>query len=252
MQKLKCIIVDDEEADLKLIKKITEDIQQIEIVGEYRNPIIALQNLESVDLVLLDITFDGYNTNGIEFISYMSHSAKVIIISGKASHAFDAFQFRRDIVFGYLLKPIDPIKLIRIIDEVHRATFGGNTTGESNIPPVTSVRKSFPIRTSEKKDNTTIERIFLFEEILYFKGDKDYKEIHTKDKMYLTSESFIDLLKRLPKDLFMETHRSYIVNITNIDTIEGNEIFFRDTGREKKRAKTTIGNKEILLKKLGN
>lgn len=253
MQKLKCIIVDDEEADIKLIKDLTKDIQRIEIVAEYRNPIIALQNLDGINLVLLDVTFEGFEENGIDFIKEMSNSSKVIIISGSKSHAFDAFQLRREIVYGYLLKPIDRIKLIRIINEVYQATFDNHPVVHPIVPqhitPLQKEKNSFFIKVVGP--NKPYDKVYKYDEILYFTADNDYREIHEANKSHLTSESLKNIFDKLPKDTFVQTNRSYIVNVSNIESIEGNIIYFRNSDKSKKFAKTTPENSEILKKKIG-
>lgn len=250
MQKLKCIIVDDEEAAIKVIRTQIKDNPQIEIIGEYQNPIIAFQNLKDIDLLFLDITFQDYQTNGVKFINSMNHTAKVIIVSGTKEHAHEILDFYGNVVFGYLIKPVDALELTSVIDKVYKSVYSKGTSNDVIKDGLTPIPKLFRIKISDTKGS--IEKIFRFDEILFFKGAKDFVEIHTKDKMYLTPESLKDLLNRLPKDLFMETHRSFIINITNIDTIEGNEIFFRDTDREKKRASTTNENKDRLRTKLNN
>lgn len=252
MQKLKCIIVDDEEAAIKIIRSHLKDNPRIEIIGEYQNPIQAFQHLNEADLVFLDITFQDYATNGVSFISQMGgHSAKVIIISGSKEHAHDILEFYGNVVLGYLLKPVDALELINLIDKVYQITFKEKKITETTITQPSPNRKFFHIKTSEKKEKGTIERIFKFDQVLYFKGNGDYREVHTRDDTFLTLESLKDIVARLPKDIFVETHRSYVVNLTNIERIEGNEIFFHNSDRQKKRATTTPENKVVLLNKIG-
>lgn len=214
--KLKCILVDDEPLALNLLESYAAQIHNLEVAGKFTHPVKALEFLREnpVDLLLVDIQMP--DLNGLELVSQLTVKPVLIFTTAFSQYALDGF--RADAV-DYLLKPIDFTdfqKAINKVTELLELRNAKNTNFETN--------KEFLFIKSEYK----IIRIN-FSEIVYIQGMSEYVKIHlTVRKPVMSLLSLKSLENQLPSDMFMRVHKSYIVNLHKINTVERNEIVYDD------------------------
>lgn len=214
--KIKCIIVDDEPLALNLLKTYALQIPNLEISGNFTHPVKALEFLQTnpVDLLLIDVQMP--DLNGLELVSQLPVKPLIIFTTAYSQYALDGFKV--DAV-DYLLKPIDfPDfqKAIGKATELLELRNSKNTNIETN--------KEFLFIKSEYK----IIRIN-FREIIYIQGMSEYVKIHlTGRKPIMSLLSLKALEQQLPATMFMRVHKSFIVNLQKINTIERNEIVYDD------------------------
>jgi len=213
---IKTIAIDDEPLALQLVAGYIEKTPGLDLVGKFDNPLDAFDFMadEVVHLIFVDIQMS--DLNGLEFTRTLSKGPKVIFTTAFEKYALDGF--RLDVV-DYLLKPFSyedffkavqkALKLIRLEqkDDVHQV--------EAN--------NEYLFLKSEYK----IKRLN-FEDILYIEGLKDYVKVYTKNdpKPILSLTSLKLLESKLPPSKFMRVHRSFIINLNRIDTIERSRIIF--------------------------
>jgi two-component system, LytTR family, response regulator LytT len=213
---IKTIAIDDEPLALQLVAGYIEKTPGLDLVGKFDNPLDAFDFMadEVVHLIFVDIQMP--DLNGLEFTRTLSKGPKVIFTTAFEKYALDGF--RLDVV-DYLLKPFSyedffkavqkALKLIRLEqkDDVHQV--------EAN--------NEYLFLKSEYK----IKRLN-FEDILYIEGLKDYVKVYTKNdpKPILSLTSLKLLESKLPPSKFMRVHRSFIINLNRIDTIERSRIIF--------------------------
>ena len=202
--KLKCIITDDEPIARKGLQSYVERINFLELVGVCEDAIQLNNQLKSqqADLLFLDIEMP-YMT-GIELLNSLSNPPKVIITSAYAEYAIKGYDLE---VSDYLLKPISFDRFLKAVNKVYDLLISSQT-------PV--VQDYLFVKTSLK-----LEKI-RFNDMRFIEGVENYVAIYTSDGKIITHTTLRTILQKLPPERFVQVHKSYLVNIDKIDSIEGN------------------------------
>lgn len=202
--KLKCIITDDEPIARKGLQSYVERIDFLELVGVCEDAIQLNNQLKSqqADLLFLDIEMP-YMT-GIELLNSLSNPPKVIITSAYAEYAIKGYNLE---VSDYLLKPISFDRFLKAVNKVYDQLISSQT-------PV--VQDYLFVKTSLK-----LEKI-RFNDMRFIEGVENYVAIYTSDGKIITHTTLRTILQKLPPERFVQVHKSYLVNIDKIDSIEGN------------------------------
>ena len=202
--KLKCIITDDEPIARKGLQNYVERIDFLELVGVCEDAIQLNNQLKSqqADLLFLDIEMP-YMT-GIELLNSLSNPPKVIITSAYAEYAIKGYDLE---VSDYLLKPISFERFLKAVNKVYDQLISSQT-------PV--VQDYLFVKT-----NLKLEKI-RFNDMRFIEGVENYVAIYTSDGKIITHTTLRTILQKLPPERFVQVHKSYLVNIDKIDSIEGN------------------------------
>ena len=202
--KLKCIITDDEPIARKGLQSYVERIDFLELVGVCEDAIQLNNQLKSqqADLLFLDIEMP-YMT-GIELLNSLSNPPKVIITSAYAEYAIKGYDLE---VSDYLLKPISFERFLKAVNKAYDQLISSQT-------PV--VQDYLFVKTSLK-----LEKI-RFNDMRFIEGVENYVAIYTSDGKIITHTTLRTILQKLPPERFVQVHKSYLVNIDKIDSIEGN------------------------------
>ncbi|WPR72520.1 LytTR family DNA-binding domain-containing protein [Flavobacterium sp. NG2] len=213
---MNCIIVDDEELARAIIAQfINLNHPEINILGEFSNAIEAIKflNQETVDLVFLDIHMPNFT--GIDFVQTIKDPPHIILVTSDKNFAIEAFEYK--CIIDYLVKPITEARFIKAIEKVQ--ALASSTTSFTN----TSTAKEEP--TSDFYINVDRRLIKInLEEVTIIEAKGDYIHIKTEAKNYIVHSSLKKIEEKLPVDLFIKVHRSYIINIKKIIDIEDNSI----------------------------
>lgn len=209
--KLKCIIVEDEPAGRKILQEFIEEIDFLELTGNAENPLkaISLLNNNPIDLIFLDIQMP--KINGINFLKSLYHPPMVIFTTAFSKYALQGFEL--DIV-DYLLKPIS---MERFLKACHKAKEFYELRQNSGKSPENEINFFFV------KCNNIYEKI-QYEDVLFVEALENFVSIQTKKKKFITWLTLKNLLESLPQDQFIKIHRSYIISLSKIESIEGNEV----------------------------
>ena len=202
--KLKCIITDDEPIARKGLQSYVERIDFLELVGVCEDAIQLNNQLKSqqADLLFLDIEMP-YMT-GIELLNSLSNPPKVIITSAYAEYAIKGYDLE---VSDYLLKPISFDRFLKAVNKAYDQLISSQT-------PV--VQDYLFVKTSLK-----LEKI-RFNDMRFIEGVENYVAIYSSDGKIITHTTLRTILQKLPPERFVQVHKSYLVNIDKIDSIEGN------------------------------
>ena len=213
--KLKTIAIDDEPLAIKLLTDYVNKTPFLELVGTFDNPLdaIAFLHQESVDLILVDIQMP--DLTGIEFVRTLGNSPKIIFTTAYSQYAIDGFKLNAT---DYLLKPFSYEEFLKAVQKAYK-----QTELETNALPTLEANNQFLFIKSEYK----IRRIN-FNDILYIEGLKDYIKVYIKGepKPILSLNTMKALEQKLPTEKFMRIHRSFIVNLEQIEIIERSRIVF--------------------------
>ncbi|MBN1143852.1 MAG: response regulator transcription factor [Bacteroidales bacterium] len=210
------IAIDDEPLALQLMAGYIEKTPGLDLVGKFDNPLDAVDFMadNSIDLIFVDIQMP--DLNGIEFTRSIKKGPKVVFTTAFEKYALEGFKL--DVV-DYLLKPFSYEEFFNAVQKALRLI----RLERKDEPTQIEANSEFLFLKSEYK----IRRIN-FNDILYIEGLKDYVKVFLKNdaKPILSLTSLKQLEAKLPAVTFMRVHRSFIVNLAKIDTIERSRIVF--------------------------
>jgi len=210
---IRCLIVDDEPLALDLIEGYVVKTPFLTLAGRCSSAFQAMEMIEKteVDLLFLDIQMPGLS--GLEFIRSLQNAPKVIFTTAFEQYALDGFKTD---ALDYLLKPISYPEFLNAVNKARR------WFELTEKPVMQETKNSIFVKTDYKL--VQIE----FNHILYIEGLKDYVKFYLEgtEKPLLSLMSMKSLEENLPDTRFMRVHRSFIVNLDKIKTIERNRIVF--------------------------
>jgi two-component system LytT family response regulator len=207
---INCIIVEDEPLALKRIKEFVNQVSYLNLTASFSNAFDAIGFLKDnvVNLIFLDIEMDGLT--GIEFIESLTCNPQIIITTAYDKYALKGFELN---VADYLLKPFRFDRFLSAVERVYELIKKDQKEDKDFIFVKTEYR---------------LERIALCD-IYFIEGMGDYRNIQTGSKKILTLKTFSDFETDLPINSFCRVHKSYIVSIDKINSIEHNRIKIKDS-----------------------
>ena len=209
--KLRCLLIDDEPPALKVLSTYITSITGLEIVGQCRNAIEALDVLKqkTVDVIFLDIKMP--RIIGTEFLKNLSHPPKVIFVTAYREYAVDGFEL--DAV-DYLVKPVSFERFFKAITKLNRLMGQETSAGATGE---TTTASAFVYLKVDKD----MKKIFV-NEIEYIESWKDYVMVFmTGGKHFLVKQSISAMENLLSEHKFMRVHRSYMVSLSKIAGYNG-------------------------------
>lgn len=222
---IRAIAIDDEPKAIQVIQHHTSKIGNLELVSVFYNSKDALAFLKQnpVDLIFLDINIP--HMSGLELLENLNLKPNVIFTTAYTEFAIESYDYN---ALDYLLKPFE---FDRFQVAVNKA--------EQRIASQKKSDRFFFIKDGFK--NIKLE----YDSILFIKGSGNYLDITTKEKVYSPRMTFKEIIEKLPTSEFMRVHQSYLINISNIDKIESNQVCINSY-------KIPISNnyKEALFKRL--
>ncbi|SDG89972.1 two component transcriptional regulator, LytTR family [Dyadobacter soli] len=203
--KISCIIVEDEPLAMERGVDFVSRLTSLNLVGTFDNTSDAFSFLKSnqVDLIFLDINLGAIS--GINLLETTSIQSHVIITTAYHEFALKGFELN---VTDYLLKPYTFERFVKAVEKV-----------EANLVRT----RPFDRKWIFVKTENRLEKVLL-DEILYIEGMRDYRRIHTLSKKIMTLQNFTDFEKELPSHLICRIHKSYMVALDKIETVEKEKV----------------------------
>ena len=219
--KINCIAIDDEPLALNKMKRYIEKIDFLNLMQTFFSGIDAISYIKDnkVDLMFLDIQMD--DLTGIELLEVLQDKPKVIITTAYDSYALKGYELD---VTDYLLKPISFQRFVKAVDKVYES-LSDNREADSVVSHKSDVTQNDDY--IFVKTEYRIQRIDL-KEILYIEGMKDYIRIITPNEKVMTLQSLKKMVEVLAPARFIRVHKSYIVAIDKIKSIERSHILIAD------------------------
>lgn len=217
--KIRCLVIDDERLAREYIKNYISKVPQLDLVGEFNSPLKAIDLIKAgkVDLLFLDIQMP--DITGVDFLKSLQLKPEVIFTTAYQEYALEGFNLN---VVDYLLKPfsfdrfyqavnkvIDKIeskKPVQVQPEIPEQSLASFT---ENYLTIRADRKYYKIN---------------FDDLKYVEGQKAYVTFHTSEKRITALASLKELEEKLPENQFIRIHKSYIVSIKEIMSLEGNDL----------------------------
>jgi DNA-binding LytR/AlgR family response regulator len=214
---MNCIIVDDEQPAIDILKHYIEQSTQLTLAGSTTNPLEALEmvNNQKIDLIFLDIQMP--ELSGIDFIKALKSSPKIILTTAYSEFALESYEL--DVV-DYLLKPI---RFTRFLSAVQKAG------QDVKMLPIQKAEYDYLFVKTESKGK--LLKINLAD-IDYIEGMKNYVGIYCDGKKTMVYTSMKELEERLKGKQFVRVHKSFIIPIAKLTGIEGNLIRLQNVTAE--------------------
>jgi two-component system, LytTR family, response regulator len=200
------IVIEDEPLALKKLTGFINRIEYLRLSKTFDNAIEAISYLKEnyVDLIFLDIQMEEFT--GIQFLETIKQRPKVIITTAYDKYALKGYEFD---VADYLLKPFTFERFVQAVEKVFYSITEKLTLVSSDYIFIKTEYRLEKIKVSE---------------ILYIEGMNEYLRIVTKDKKVMTLQNFKSMEEMIPQNNFIRVHKSYIVAIDKIESIERNRI----------------------------
>ncbi len=203
---LKCIIIEDQTPAQRLLKKYISDYGKLELVGVFSDAIQALQFLKEtkVDLIFLDIHLP--KISGIDFLKALPNPPAIILTTAFSDYAVQSYEL--DVV-DYLVKPFSFERFIMAIAKLKPST----SNSPFNEAIEFYVKSGYEYVKVDSRD------------ILYFRSDMNYTEIHLNGKKHLTQDTLQYWQEKLVNLRFSRVHKSYLVNTKYVTKLVSNKIY---------------------------
>lgn len=218
---LKCIIIDDEELAILLLKSYIEKLDFLDLVATFEMPLEAMSifKKESIDVVFLDIQMP--DLKGTDFAKMIPASTKIIFTTAYTEYAVKSYELN---ALDYLLKPIS---FDRFLIAVQKIPILQKNELEKNTLTVKSGYDLHKLK---------------YHDILYVESDSEYVIFHTTKEKIMSLQRLKVIEEMLPSTIFQRVHRSYIVNKKLVTTLKGKDLFISDL-------KIPVSNKYLELVK---
>jgi DNA-binding LytR/AlgR family response regulator len=196
---VKALVVDDEAPARSELRHLLRAHPAVEVVGEAASAAEALELAPACDVLFLDVEMPGASGLDLARVSRdRSVPPAVVFVTAHAAYAVDAFAVE---AFDYLLKPVEPDRLARVVERL-------------------AARQTMP--TKAKKIPVVVGGAVEFvdqNEVHYIRAEGDYSRVHTFDRAYLSTASLRELENVLPADRFLRIHRSFLVNLAKVSSV---------------------------------
>jgi two-component system LytT family response regulator len=219
---IRCLIVDDEPLALHVLEDYISKIPFLQLVKATTNPIEALTLVQEkqADLVFLDVQMP--ELTGIQFLRIANGKAKVILCTAYPQYALEGYELD---VIDYLLKPIGFERFFKSVQKAQAVLQPVAATAPTPQPePAQNQKQDFLSDFIFVKTEHKIQKVYL-NDILFIEGLKDYISIFTPVERIITLQNMKKMEDALPARNFIRVHKSYIVSINKIDSIERSRIF---------------------------
>ncbi|QIK54969.1 response regulator transcription factor [Dysgonomonas sp. HDW5B] len=207
--KLRCVIIDDEPLAIDLLKAYVVQTPYLDLVATFENPLAAMETLRAGNIQVLYLDINMPQISGLEFSKTLPASTRVIFTTAYEQYAIEGFRIN---ALDYLLKPISYTEFLQASNKA----MGWFKLVDTNEASSIFIKSGYRMEKIELND------------ILYIENQKDYVKFHLEGVSEPISSlmSMQSLDEKLPAKQFMRVHRSFIVNLNKIKTIERNCIVF--------------------------
>lgn len=220
--KLNCIVVDDEPLALDIAQDYIEKVPFLHFEARFDNALDAMTYLKEsrTDLIFLDIQMEALT--GIQMLKLLPQRPQVILTTAYDAYALQGYELD---VTDYLLKPFSFERFLQAANKAYERVQGrtpGKATGDDEMLIHNPRNDYFFIKTEYRLQKVN------YTDILFIEGQGDYLKIHTLAERIMTLQNFKKIEQILPQEDFVRIHRSYIVALAKIDSVEKNRIRIGD------------------------
>ena len=209
---LNCIVVDDDGLSRNILEDLINDTASLNLTASCTNPIEAFNFLkeQQVDLLFLDIEMP--KMDGMEMLRNLNPLPQVILVTSHTEYAVESYEYD---VTDFIKKPITPARFLKAIDKVYKRLSAEETK-------ITKKGDTIFIKSDSRLVQINTHSIHWIEAL------GNYMRVITEDGKYTILSTMKDVASKLPSDEFVRVHRSFIVRVDKIKSIEDNYIIIAD------------------------
>lgn len=218
--KLNCAVIDDEFLARQYIIDYVQKLPFLNLIGDYNSPLLVIEEIKEkkIDILFLDIQMP--DISGLDFLKTLNPQPYVIITTAYKEYAIEGYEHN---VIDYLLKPFSFDRFLKAVNKVvNKIQKEDNNLKLDRSPDINQkplIEKDFLIIRADRK----LYKIN-YGDLIYIEGQKSYVTFHTREKKITALITLKELEDTLPEDQFIRIHKSFIVSIKDIDTLEGNQL----------------------------
>ncbi len=216
--KIRCIVIDDEALARKYLKDYISKVPFLEFIDDFNSPLKAYNLLEigKVDLMFLDIQMP--DITGLDFLKSLNRKPYVILTTAYKEYALEGYEHD---ISDYLLKPFSFERFLKAVNKVNNQMLSKEKKPEPTANyNQTDFHEDYIIIRADRKYYK-----INYDDLIFVEGQKAYVTFHSEGKKNVTAlASLKELEEKLPEKKFIRIHKSYIVSVKKIDSLEGNMI----------------------------
>jgi len=207
-----CVITDDEPIALEILEDYINMVPGLTLVAKCANAMetIAVLRSHHVDILFIDIQMPGIS--GVEFIRSLKNPPAVIFTTAYPNYAVEGFDLDAT---DYLLKPIPVDRFLKAVNKVFSKKNNAAAVADVAVPQAAAKNLLF-VKADQRLINVA------YDDILFIEGLENYVRIHCKDRSIVSLNTMKSIEELLPDFPFLRIHRSYIVNLTKVDSVHNN------------------------------
>lgn len=215
---IKCAIIDDEFLARQYLTDYVKKIPYLDLIGDFNSPLKVMDALQKgeIDLIFLDIQMP--DITGLDFLRSLDRKPLVILTTAYKEYAIEGYEL--DAV-DYLLKPFSFDRFLKAVNKANNV-FQQKQRGmaaKSEVHPETNFHEDYIIIRADRKHYK-----INYEDLIYVEGQKAYVTFHSTTNKITALASLKELEEKLPQQRFIRIHKSFIVSIKKIMSLEGNQI----------------------------
>ncbi len=214
---MKCIAIDDEPKALEVIAFHCDKIPFMELIGTFRDPLDAIGFMKTNDVNLIFLDINMPTVTGMQFLGLLKQHPMVIFVTAYSEYAIQSYEFD---AIDYLLKPIAFERFLKAATKAFEKHQLESKT-QDPVPAGAQVNSNndfIYIKSGPKLHKVNIG------DIIYLEKDGNYLIFHTKDQKILSRQNMKNIFHILPETKFTRVHRSFVVSLDHIDTIEAHQL----------------------------
>ena len=233
---MNCIIIDDEVAARAIVSQLCTTIPDLDVIEKFDNAIDAIKflNHQDIDVVFLDIHMPGFS--GVHFIQTLKNPPKIVMTTSDTDFAIASYEY--EAIVDYLVKPITTERFKKCIQKV-KSALAQQPKSNGAEASITEVIEDLYINIDRRLIKLNLNEVMVIEA----KGD--YIDIKTQKEDYRVHTTLKKIKEKLPEKLFLQIHRSFVINFTKIIDIEDNSVLI-----EKNVIPISRSNRPELMRRL--
>ncbi len=212
---IKYLIIDDEHIAHEIIKGYCDLLQNMQLEKNCYDGLEAFEylNKNDVDLIFLDLNMP--KLKGFDFLKTLKNPPKVIVTTAYKEFALEGYELN---ICDYLLKPFGFDRFLKAINK----TFCSTTPQRSVLSQESTISKRIFLRSNKKYIQVEVDTI------LFIEASGNYTKVISKTGTITIREKLSSVLELLPKENFLQVHKSFAVAPMHIKSIEGNRVFIEE------------------------
>ncbi len=212
---IKYIIVDDEPLAHELIEEFCNILPHLQLHQNCYNALEAMQflNTNQTDIMFLDLNMP--KLKGFDFLRTLNKPPKVIVTTAYKEFALEGYELN---IVDYLLKPFSFERLVKAINKA----ISVDTTKNTELPQVAPKDNRFFLKGDKKYHQVNAKQI------LFIEAYGNYTKLFLEEEMIIGHQKISSFEELLPKECFLRIHKSYIIALDKIRSIEGNRVMIRE------------------------